>query len=96
MYLSGTFYIFTIDRFKTLLTKSNNKGSETPHIHIAPLLSDVLVMKIGLFMIFHRLHKSWFYVQTKLLTYAHFLLIRFNVIQQINMLQISIYIVILS
>jgi hypothetical protein len=53
-------------------------------------------MKIGLFMIFHRLHKSWFYVQTKLLTYAHFLLIRFNVIQQINMLQISIYIVILS
>ena len=54
MYLSGTFYIFTIDRFKTLLTKSNNKGSETQHIHIAQLLSDVLVMKIGLFMIFHR------------------------------------------
>ena len=57
MYLSGTFYIFTIDRFKTLLTKSNNKGSETQHIHIAQLLSDVLVMKIGLFMLFHRLHK---------------------------------------
>ena len=60
MYLSGRFYIFIIHRFKTLLTKSNCKGSETQYIRINKLLNDELVMKIGLFMILHRLHKSRF------------------------------------